>query len=72
MRFCEYLDYDGLGLAALIAKKEIAPLEVVDEAIARAETLNPTLNAIIFDAYERARDAAKTALAPGPFRGVPM
>ena len=72
MAFADYLDYDGLGLAELIANKDISPLDVVDEAITRAERLNPTLNAIIFEAYERARDAAKNGTPSGPFRGVPM
>jgi amidase len=71
MAFKEYDQYDALGLAGLIAKKKISPREAVDEAIARAERLNPRLNAIVFAAYDRARDAAKGKLPKGPFTGVP-
>ncbi|HEY2886793.1 MAG TPA: amidase family protein [Rhizomicrobium sp.] len=72
MAFSEYGSFDGLGLAALVAKKKINPAELMDEAIARAEALNPKLNAIIFKDYERARQLAKAKLAKGPFTGVPF
>ena len=63
MSFADYDRYDGLGLGELIAKKDFAALEVVDDAIARAEKLNPKLNAIVFAAYDQARDAAKAGNA---------
>lgn len=72
MAFSEYGSFDGLGLAALVAKKKIKPAELMDEAIARAEALNPKLNAIIFKDYERARQLAKGKLAKGVFAGVPF
>ncbi len=72
MAFVEYDRYDALGLAALIKAKKISALEAVDEAISRAERLNPKLNAIVFEAYERARAAAKGKIPRGPFAGVPM
>jgi amidase len=72
MAFSEYGSFDGLGLAALVAKKKIKPAELIDEAIARAEALNPKLNAIIFKDYERARQLAKGKLAKGAFTGVPF
>src|SRR6185437_13827016 len=72
MAFAEYDRYDALGLAGLIAKKKISAREAVDEAIARAEKLNPKLNAIVFADYERARDTAKGKLPKGPFAGVPI
>src|SRR6202012_5375657 len=71
MAFAEYDCHDGLGLAALVKKGSVTVLEVVDEAIARAERLNPQLNAIIFKAYDRARDAAKAMTPHGIFAGVP-
>lgn len=44
---------------------------MVDEAIARIEKLNPQLNAVIHERFEKVR--AEAASAPdGPFRGVPM
>jgi len=72
MAFSEYGSFDGLGLAALVAKKKVKPAELMDEAIARAEALNPKLNAIIFKDYERARQLAKGKLAKGVFAGVPF
>ncbi len=71
MAFAEYADYDGLGLANLVAKKKIKPSELVEEAIRRIEALNPKLNAVIFKDYDRARAAAK-GKSKGPFAGVPF
>ena len=66
-----YKDYDGLGLAELIKKKEIHPKELIEEAISTIEILNPHLNAVINKMYEQARKAAKENLT-GTFAGVPM
>ncbi len=72
MGFKEYASYDGLGLAALVAKKKIKASELMDEAISRAEALNPKLNAIVFKDYERARKTASGKLPKGAFAGVPF
>lgn len=72
MVFKEYGSYDALGLAALVKAKKIKPAEVLEAAIARAEALNPKLNAIIFTAYDEARAAARGKLPKGAFTGVPM
>jgi len=72
MSFAEYGRFDGLGLAELVARKEVTPAELLDEAIARAERLNPALNAIVFKDYERARAAAKSSVPQGRFAGVPF
>ena len=42
----EYQKYDGLGLAELIAKKQISPLELLNAVRQRVELLNPKLNAL--------------------------
>ena len=45
----------------------------MDESIARIEALNPELNAVIHDHFERARALALSQdLPPGPFHGVPI
>jgi len=72
MSISGYADYDGLGLAALVAKKKVKPIELVDEAIARAERSQPKLNAVVFRDYDRARDAARGKLPKGPLSGVPF
>ncbi|HCU90813.1 MAG TPA: amidase [Gammaproteobacteria bacterium] len=67
-----YGDLDALGLAALIRKKEITALELVDESIRRCESVNGTLNAVITKMFDHARDRAKKPLGDGPFAGVPF
>ena len=72
MSFKDYADYDGLGLADLVRRREVTPLELVDAAIERIERHNPAINAVVHKAYDEARAAAKGALPDGPFTGVPF
>ena len=48
MAFSEYASYDGLGLAELVAKKQVTAAELVEEAISRIEKHNPRLNAVVY------------------------
>jgi len=70
--FSEYGQYDGLGLAELVRRKEISPRELLEEAIARTEAVNPRLNAVIHTMYDHARELADGDLPDGPFSGVPF
>ncbi len=70
--FPEYDQFDGIGLAELIRKGEISGLEVCEEAIRRAESLNPKLNAIVTKTYDLARETAKFLRGDAPFSGVPF
>jgi amidase len=70
--FRDYATYDGLGLAALVRKKDVTPAELVEEAINRIEKLNPQLNAVIHKMYDLARQAAAADLPDGSFKGVPF
>lgn len=75
MSFPEYTKYDGLGLAELVRNGEVKPSELTEEAIARIETHNPVLNAVVHKAYEMGRNTAANIEqnAPsGPFAGVPF
>src|SRR5665213_4271634 len=72
MGFAEYGDYDGLGLAKLVATREVSPPELVEAAIERIERHDGVLNAVVHKAYDEARAAAKGNLPDGPFRGVPF
>jgi amidase len=72
MEMPDYSEFDGLGLAELVAKKAVTPLELVDAAIERIERHNPTLNAVVYKGYDDARAWAKGDLPDGPFRGVPF
>jgi amidase len=67
----EYAAYDGLGLAALVAKRAVTPAELVEAAIARIEKHNPKLNAVIYKIYGQARQTAANTPA-GAFQGVPF
>ncbi len=68
----EYSEYDGLGLAELVRKGEVSAAELVEAAIERIERHNPTLNAVVYKAYDEARETAARELPSGPFRGVPF
>ncbi|MEJ0044151.1 MAG: amidase family protein [Rhizomicrobium sp.] len=72
MAFSEYADFDGLGLAHLVRQGEVTPLELLEEAIARVEKHNPTLNSVVHKAYDEARATAASKLPDGPFKGVPF
>ncbi len=69
--FEEYRGHDAVGLAALVRKGDASPLELLELAIARAEAVNPKLNAIVVEHFELAREAARQGLPKGPLRGVP-
>ena len=67
----EYERYDGLGLAELVRRRDVTPIEVLDEAIARIEARNPVINAVVTRLYDAARGAIAAGLPTGPFTGVP-
>jgi Asp-tRNA(Asn)/Glu-tRNA(Gln) amidotransferase A subunit family amidase len=65
-------------LAARIRRRDLSPVELLDAVIARIEARNPSLNALVFTAFEEARDRARQAEraltsgeAIGPLHGVP-
>lgn len=47
MRGISYKDYDGLGLAELVRKKETYSKELIEEVITTIGSLTPYLNTII-------------------------
>jgi amidase len=63
---------DATAQAELVRNGDASALELVDDAIARVEKLNPELNAVIHPRFEQARAEAAGALPDGPFRGVPL
>ena len=54
MKFSEYIQYDGIGLAQLVQNKEVQAHELLEIAIQRAEQVNPKINAIVIPIYEHA------------------
>ncbi len=73
MRFDEYVQHDALGLAELIRRREVQPLELLELAIARAEQVQPQLNALVVRLHDAARArCAQPFPADAPFAGVPF
>jgi len=72
MGFEQYADFDGLGLADLVRRKEVRPSELVEAAIERVGRHNATLNAVVFEGFDDARRTAAGELPDGPFQGVPF
>ena len=68
----DYAAYDGLGLADLVARKEVTPEELVSTAVAAIDKVNPRLNAVLQILAEQASAEARGDLPQGPFRGVPF
>ena len=63
MAFKEYGNYDGLGLAALVRDKKVSPKELLDEAIARTEKVDPQINAVVVKHYDYARKQVEHGLS---------
>jgi amidase/6-aminohexanoate-cyclic-dimer hydrolase len=68
----EYGDYDAVGLAALVRGKQVSARELLDEAIARTEKIDPQVNAVVVKHYDYAKDQIDNGLPDGPFAGVPF
>lgn len=69
----EFPALDATAQAELVRRGEVAPIELVEAAIARIEQLNPQLNAVITPLFNQARTQATDSRLPdGPFRGVPL
>jgi amidase len=68
----EYGNYDAVGLAALVRSKQVSARELLDEAIARTEKLDPQINAVVVKHYDYARAQIDRGIPDGPFTGVPF
>jgi amidase/6-aminohexanoate-cyclic-dimer hydrolase len=68
----EYDKYDAIGLAGLIAKREVTPQELLDAVRRRFQAINPTLNATAQLFFDKAEEQIKQGLPDGPFKGVPF
>ncbi len=65
-------------IAAGIRSRQFSPVEVLDACAARIEARNPSLNALVFTAFDEARERARAAERAvvageelGPLHGVP-
>ena len=68
----ELVGLDATRCAALVRAGELTSLELVDAAIDRAEQVNGTLNAIVTEMYDHARETARVHSGAGIFAGVPF
>ena len=72
MAFGEYGNYDGVGLADLVRKKQVSAGELLDEAIARTAKVDPQINAVVVKHYDYAKQQIDRGIPDGPFAGVPF
>lgn len=70
--FPDYEQYDALGLAELVRRRDVTPTELLDAAIERVEARNPAVNAVTMKLYDYGRQMIADGLPDGPFRGVPF
>lgn len=72
MRFGDFGNYDAVGLAELVRKREVTPKELLNEAIERIEKVDPKINAVVVKHYEYAERQIAEGLPEGHFTGVPF
>jgi amidase len=70
--FAAYGDYDAVGLAALVRKREVSPRELLAEALERCSRVNPRLNAVVYRMDAAAEQAAAAIDPSQQFAGVPF
>src|SRR5882724_4656016 len=72
MVFKEYGNYDAVGLADLVRKKQVTARELLDEAIVRTGKVDSQINAVIVKHHDYAQRQIDRGLPDGPFTGVPF
>lgn len=63
---------DATDQAALVARGDASPTELLEAAIERIEAIDPQLNAVNIRWFDHARELAAGDLPAGAFRGVPF
>src|SRR5262245_31513751 len=69
--FEEYVNFDGLGLADLVRRREVTPRDLFNAAMETLERVNPSINAIVFT-MEGEAERALRATSLATFAGVPF
>jgi amidase len=64
-------DLDAVAVAEAVRTGRVSAAEVVEAAIARTEAVNPALNGLAYQAFDRARAEAAAPPGSGFFSGVP-
>lgn len=67
-----YDDHDAVGLAALVAAREVTPAELLEEAVRRLDEADRKLNGSVHRMADDAAAAIESGLPDGPLRGVPF
>ena len=68
----EYARHDALGLAELVAARQVSPKELAQTAARAIAAANPAVNAVVETYPDRIDDLDETRLGAGPFHGVPF
>jgi amidase len=63
---------DATELAGRVRRKEVTAAELVEDAIRKAEALQPQIGALVASDFDRAMDKARSGQLTGPFAGVPF
>jgi amidase len=72
MTLAEYAQYDAVGLAELVARRQVTPKELAETAASAIAALNPQVNAVVETYPDRIEGLDERSLGSGPFRGVPF
>jgi amidase len=74
VRISQFAELDATALGELVRKKQVTPLELVEDTLRRIERINPQLNLVLTKLYdvEKARARAAQPLSDSPFAGVPL
>jgi amidase len=72
MNSSDYTQYDGVGLAELVAQGQVSAQELANTAREAIDAVNPRLNAVIGHIDEVAEDALAHGPANAMFSGVPF
>src|SRR5262245_51726597 len=72
MNLSEYASYDGLGLAELVAKKQVTSKELALTAVAAKDKIDGAVKSVVELYPDRIEGLDEASLGNGPFRGVPF
>src|SRR6478672_1872320 len=72
MNLAEYASYDALGLAELVARKQVSPKELAETASAAVNKIDDAVKSVVELYPDRIEQLDDTSLGSGPFRGVPF
>ena len=67
-----YAEYDGLGLAELVRYGDVTARELLEDAYATIDAINPELNGVVSRIPDLAEAEIAAGLPDGPFKGVPF